>query len=53
MMMEISFLVFVAELIALCAGLYIGYEHGVRETERRWSEAVAKANYQRELERRA
>lgn len=40
-----------AVLIAFGGGFYLGYENGVKETERRWSEAVAKANYQRDLER--
>lgn len=37
----------------ICAGLayvvggWLGYERGVRETEQRWSEAVAKADYDR------
>lgn len=41
--------------ILLCSAVffYVGYEWGVKETEQRWSDAVAKANYQREMERRA
>lgn len=33
---------------AMVAGLGIGYDVGVKETERRWSEAVAKKDYQLE-----
>lgn len=35
------------------AGLcyWAGFEHGVKETEERWSEAVAKANYERDMSR--
>jgi hypothetical protein len=36
---------------AVLGGLAIGYDAGVKETERRWSEAVAKGDYQRDAER--
>jgi hypothetical protein len=32
-------------------GIIWGYELGTRDTTRRWSEAVSRANYQREIER--
>lgn len=35
----------------ILGGLYIGYDVGVKETERRWSEAVAKGDYRRQLGR--
>ena len=44
--------VILAILLCFGAGYYLGYEKGAKETEERWSNAVAKANYQRDLARR-
>lgn len=44
-------LICVAIIIAFCGGLYVGHEKGVKDTEERWSDAVAKANYHRDLEK--
>lgn len=40
-------------IIGLCAfSYYFGFERGVKETEERWSDAVTRADYLRNLESR-
>ncbi len=39
--------VLLAILLAAGGAFYLGYELGVKETEARWSEAVAKAEWHR------